>query len=121
MKSVIKSTTEQKSKIKSNIQQNCNQILFRRDKLTNFPEHLRPIPKPIKNDQEYYNDLEGKTAPDVPTAKREKSPKKERKRERISSNLIDLDTPINDHNYMNDHLESFEDLEDFGAASSEEN
>ena len=99
----------------------CNQLLFFRDKLTNFPEHLRPIPKPLKNDQEYYNDLAGKTGPEVLIARGEKSPRKERKRERISSNLIDLDTPIIDHNYINDHLENFENLKDFDAASSEKN
>jgi SHC-transforming protein 1 len=78
---------------------------------------LRPIPKP-KNDQEYYNDLPGKVPPDLVNLKIEKSPKGERKRERLSSNLIDLDTPPIDHNYVNEKS-VFEACGDFDDSSSE--
>lgn len=87
----------------------------------NFPEHLRPIPKPIaaKNDKEYYNDMPGKVPPDLVNLKIEISPKTERKRERLSSNLIDLATPPIDHNYVNDAnvFEKFETNEDFEIAT----
>jgi SHC-transforming protein 1 len=69
--------------------------------LASFPEHLRPIAKP-KTDQEYYNDLPGKIPPDLVNLKIEKSPKSDKKRERLSSNLIDLESPPIDHNYVNE-------------------
>lgn len=68
--------------------------------------------KPIKCDQDYYNDLPGKAPPEQPTSTKlaNKSPKTEKKRERLSSNLIDLDSPI-EHDYMNEKTEkSFADL-----------
>lgn len=77
--------------------------------MLDFPEHLRPIPKPTvtKSDQDYYNDLPGKFPPDL-VVKTEKSPTVERRRERLSSNLIDLDTPPIDHNYVNQINDDFE-------------
>lgn len=74
------------------------------DKMKNFPESMRPIPKPIvmKPDQEYYNDMPQKIPPEISNTKTNKSPIfEEKRRERISSNLIDLDTPM-DHNYVNE-------------------
>lgn len=59
------------------------------------------------NDQEYYNDMPGKLPPEpIYTKAATKSPKAEKRRERISSNLIDLDTPIltNDHEYVNENI-----------------
>lgn len=76
------------------------------DKKKNLTENLKrkeQIP-PKKCDQEYYNDLPGKIPPDVITStKSSKSPKMEKRRERISSNLIDLNTPIEKHHeYINE-------------------
>ncbi|CRL04974.1 CLUMA_CG018206, isoform A [Clunio marinus] len=60
-------------------------------------EHFRK--KEIKvDDQEYYNDLPGKVPPDVTLT----SPAPiDKRRERLSSNLIDLDSPI-EHEYVNE-------------------
>jgi hypothetical protein len=91
--------------------------------MKNFPESKRPIPKPtaVKSDQEYYNDLPGKIPPELSNTKTSKSPKTEKRRERISSNLIDLDTPMDHHNYVND--QKGEDSDDdalFGDVASSE-
>lgn len=88
--------------------------------MKNFPESMRPIPKPpvaVKSDQDYYNDLPGKTPPELSNTKTSKSPKPEKIRERISSNLIDLDTPM-DHNYVNEKKEEESDDELFGEIAS---
>jgi len=57
-------------------------------------------------DQEYYNDLPGKVPPEIFSSKPfNKPPATEKPRERISSNLIDLDTPI-EHDYVNESKSS---------------
>lgn len=88
-----------------------------REKTKNFTESLKRKEKnpPKQCDQEYYNDLPGKVPPDVITnTKISKSPKVEKRRERISSNLIDLDTPI--HEYVNEKVME----DDLFAPSSKE-
>lgn len=74
-------------------------------------------------DQEYYNDMPGKFPPELLNTKQgSKSPKPQKNRERISSNLIDLDTPI-DHEYVNEsnqeETDVFEDMmtSEFGLRS----
>lgn len=89
------------------------------DKPISFPVVLNRKASAVSCDQEYYNDLPGKIPPDLTTTSlsrvASKSPKAEKPRERISSNLIDLDTPMEaHHDYVNegkkDDSDFFEDL-----------
>lgn len=74
--------------------------LFFSDKNKNFAEAKGSC------DQEYYNDLPGKVPPEIFSSKPfNKPPTTEKPRERISSNLIDLDTPI-EHDYVNESKSS---------------
>lgn len=84
--------------------------------MKNFPESMRPMPKPaaVKCEQEYYNDLPGKIPPELSNTK---SPKAEKRRERVSSNLIDLETPLD---YVNDKQAEDSDDDLFGDAASSE-
>lgn len=86
-----------------------SQFLLIRDNRKFFSESLKrkePKLKPIKCDQEYYNDLPGKSPPEPSsTTTASKSPKAEHHRERLSSNLIDLDSPI-EHEYVNEKRKS---------------
>jgi len=66
------------------------------------------VTKPLINlqpDQEYYNDLPDKTPPDLNFLEETSSRKPltiKKPRERISSNLIDLNSPTTEHEYVND-------------------
>lgn len=83
--------------------------------MKNFPESMRPLPLPksttAKREQEYYNDLPGKIPPEISNTKlTSKSPMPEKRRERVSSNLINFD--VVDHDYVNDNKVEGEDSDD---------
>lgn len=72
----------------------------------NKPETQNKFREFVKTDKEYYNDLPDKMPPDLLTendhSSQSHSSSSVRTRERISSNLIDLNTPLPNHDYVND-------------------
>ncbi|EDS27264.1 shc transforming protein [Culex quinquefasciatus] len=72
----------------------------------NKPETQNKFREFVKTDKEYYNDLPDKMPPDLLTendhSSQSHSSSSVRTRDRISSNLIDLNTPLPNHDYVND-------------------
>jgi len=62
----------------------------------------------VKCDLDYYNDLPGKMPPEFGDSKLSNVSPNEKRRERLHSNLIDLNSPGIEHDYVNDDKKSIE-------------